>query len=349
MKTADFDFALPPELIAQHPAARRDASRLMVLARGEGGVAHRHFSDLPEFLRPGDLLVVNNTRVLRARVAGRKPATGGKVELFFLEESAPGEWEILLRSRRRPRAGDRIDIGDDGSHAILLAEGTDGRARIRLAGPLSAEAVMERFGQTPLPPYIKRSEDGDQKSAAEDAERYQTVYARHPGAVAAPTAGLHFTPELLARLESGGIRRTEITLHTGIGTFRSVTAEDIEQHVMEAERYEISEQTAALIAETKRSRGRVVAVGSTSVRTLEHSAAETGEVCAGTGRTGIFIRPPFRFRAVDAIVTNFHLPKSTLLMMMGAFAGREALFRAYDAAIREHYRFFSYGDAMLIV
>lgn len=347
MKTADFDFALPPELIAQQPAARRDDSRLMCLGRTAKSIDHKKFSDLPDLLRPGDLLVVNNTRVLSARVIARKPGTGGRVELFFLEEVAPGEWDILLRSRRRPRPDDRIDIGDGDAHAIMVADGTDGRARVRMGGSLSALEIMERFGETPLPPYIRRQGDAE-ANRREDAVRYQTVYAKQAGAVAAPTAGLHFTPELLARLEDRGIRRAEITLHVGIGTFRPVAVEDVEHHTMEPERFEISVETARLISETKARGGRIVAVGSTSVRTLENAARETGEVRAGGGRTDLFIRPPFTFRIVDAIITNFHLPKSTLLMMMSAFAGREFLLEAYAGAVREKYRFFSYGDAMFI-
>lgn len=349
MKTSDFEYELPPELIAQRPAARRDASRLMVLDRAAQTVAHGHFSDLPGLLRAGDLLVVNNTRVIPARVMGRKPGTGGRVELFFLEETAPGEWDILLRSRRRPKPGDRIEIDGDTAGAVLLADGTDGRARIRIVGNLPALELMRRCGTTPLPPYIRRSEDGGRRSDGEDAERYQTVFAKHAGAVAAPTAGLHFTPELLAQLEARGIHHAEVTLHVGIGTFRPVSAEFVQDHVMEPERYAVSGATAALIAETRRHGGRVVAVGSTSVRTMEHAAREDGTIHPGEGRTDLFICPPHRFRVVDAIVTNFHLPRSTLLMMMSAFAGREYLLRAYAEAVRERYRFFSYGDAMLIL
>lgn len=350
MKTADFDFALPPELIAQHPVAQRDASRLMVLDRKAQRVSHRTFSDIAEYLLPGDLLVVNNTRVIPARVMGRKPVTGGKVELFFLEEVAPGEWDILMRSRRRPGPGDRIEIDGANAHVIMLCDGADGRARIRLVSDLPALEIMQRFGMTPLPPYIQR-EGGRQVTdhARADAERYQTVYAKHAGAVAAPTAGLHFTPELLSRLEAAGIRRAEVTLHVGIGTFRPVTAEQVADHVMESERYEIPGRTAALIEETRRRGGRIIAVGSTTVRTLEHAASETGGIRAGAGRTQLFIRPGFAFQIVDAIVTNFHLPKSTLLMMMSAFAGREFMLGAYAEAVREGYRFFSYGDAMLIL
>lgn len=347
MKAADFNFDLPADLIAQEPAARRDQSRLMALDRSAQSWRHMGFLDVPELLRAGDLIVVNNTRVISARVHGRKPVTGGGVELFFLEEKAPGEWEVLLRSRRRPQPGDHVEIGDRGDQAILLADGTDGRARVRLTGPSTAEELMERLGQIPLPPYIHR-EKTDDPAAATDRERYQTVYARHPGAVAAPTAGLHFTPELFQRLEQRGVRRAEVTLHVGIGTFRPVVAEDVEDHVMEPERFEISPATAAAIAETRATGGRVVAVGSTSVRTLENAADGTGGVNAGSGRSALFIRPGYRFQVVDAIITNFHLPKSTLIMMMSAFAGREFILRAYAEAIRQRYRFFSYGDAMII-
>lgn len=348
MKTSEFDFFLPPELIAQYPAPKRDESRLMVLNRETRTIQDLGFETLPDFLRAGDLLVVNNTKVLPARVIGHKPRTGGRVELFFLEEKKPGEWEILLRSRRRPLPGDRIDIGHDGAHAVLIEDGRDGRAWIRMGDGLSAFEIMAKFGTTPLPPYINRTPE-DAGSLLNDKDRYQTVYAKIPGAVAAPTAGLHFTPELMAQLVRKGVRRAELTLHVGIGTFRPVSSEDIEAHIMEDERYEIPESTAEMIAETRRAGGRVVAVGSTSVRTLEHAAATDGIVRAGSGRTRLFITPPYSFRVVDAIVTNFHLPKSTLLMMMSAFAGREFLLRAYAEAIERKYRFFSYGDAMLIL
>jgi S-adenosylmethionine:tRNA ribosyltransferase-isomerase len=346
MKTADFDFPLPEELIAQTPAPVRDQSRLMTLDRNAQAIGHRIFSDITASLRPGDLLVVNNTKVVPARVMARKPGTGGKVELFFLEEVAPNEWDILLRSRRRPKPGERIEIEGDETYALMIADGELGRARIKLVSPMSALEVMMKFGQPPLPPYIKREEA--EGGARGDQERYQTVYASKAGAVAAPTAGLHFTPELLSRLERAGVRRAEVTLHVGIGTFKPVEVENLEDHPMEPERYEISEETAELIRETKRGGGRVVAVGSTSVRTLEFSARETGEVRAGSGRANLYIYPPYNFRVVDAIITNFHLPKSTLLMMMSAFAGREFMLRSYAEAVRERYRFFSYGDAMFI-
>ena len=346
MKTSDFDFVLPPDRIAQFPAERRDGSRLMVLNRAAQSVAHRKFPDILEHLRPGDLLVVNNTRVLAARLMGRKPATGGKVELFLLEEKAPGEWEVLMRSRRRPAPGDRIDL-DGGAHAVLLADGESGRARVRLESPRPVLELIEEIGLTPLPPYISRA-SADPAVLASDRERYQTVFARESGAVAAPTAGLHFTPELLAELARRGIGRVEVTLHTGIGTFRPVATEEVEAHTMEAERYIVSDETARRINETRAAGGRIVAVGSTSVRTLEFASDETGRVVPGSGRVALFIVPPYRFKVVDVILTNFHLPRSTLILMMSAFAGREFLLRAYDEAIRDGYRFFSYGDAMLI-
>ena len=347
MNTSDFDFSLPPELIAQQPAGRRDGSRLMAVDRRLGNWRHLAFPAITELLRPGDLLVINDTRVIPARVRGYKPGTGGGVELFFLEETESGDWTVLLRSRRRPVPGDRIAVGDLGPVVTLVADGKDGRAVVRLDPGLSAHDLMARHGRVPLPPYIQRDKERDPRDA-EDNGRYQTVYAREPGAVAAPTAGLHFTEELLRLLETRGIRRAAVTLHVGIGTFRPVTAERIDDHTMEAERYEIAPATAAAIAATRAAGGRIVAVGSTSVRTLENAVAEDGTVRAGAGRCSLFIRPGHVFRAVDAIVTNFHLPKSTLLMMMSAFAGRELMLQAYDEAIRERYRFFSYGDAMFI-
>jgi S-adenosylmethionine:tRNA ribosyltransferase-isomerase len=345
VKTADFDYKLPAELIAQHPASRRDASRMMVLHRGEGRWEHRAFTDLPGYLAAGDLLVLNNTRVVPARAYARKK-TGGKVELLFLEEIAPGEWDVLLRARRRPRPGDSVALGAE-AVVTLLEDGEMGRARVRVSAQRPIEEILEEAGEMPLPPYIQRSEDRDQKS--EDRERYQTIYARERGAVAAPTAGLHFTPEMFTRLEALGVQRAEVTLHVGLGTFRPVSAEQVEDHRMEGERYSIPAATAERIAATRARGGRVVAVGSTTVRTLETAAARGGEVVAECGRSELFIHPPYEFRVVNAMLTNFHLPKSTLLMMVSALAGRELMLRAYEEAIREKYRFFSYGDCMLIL
>ena len=348
MQTADFDYALPPELIAQEPAARRDAARLLVLRRATGAWEHRGIADLPELLAPGDLLVLNNTRVRPARLFARKAATGGRVELLFLEETAPGEWAALLRAHHRPRPGDRLLLDAAGAAAVVVAEGERGAARLRVEAGVDLPALLDREGQTPLPPYIRRKEVSLERAAA-DRERYQTIYASRPGAVAAPTAGLHFTPELFARLDARGVARAEVTLHVGPGTFRPVTTERVEEHRMDAEAWELPAATVDAIAAARARGGRVAAVGSTSVRTLESAAARPEGFGPGAGRTDLFIAPPYAFRVVDALLTNFHLPRSTLLMMICAFAGRETVLRAYAEAVRERYRFFSYGDAMLIL
>lgn len=364
MKTVEFDYVLPPDLIAQHPAARRDGSRMMVLHRREKRWEHRAFSDLPEYLSKGDLLVLNNTRVVPARAYARKP-TGGKVEFLFLEEVAPGEWDVLLRARRRPRPGESVTLG---AHAVvtLLADGDLGRARVRVEAARPLAEILEDVGEMPLPPYIKRAPcdpwpvpRGETRASGTrstehgtrdtDRERYQTVYARERGAVAAPTAGLHFTPDLFAKLEAQGVGRAEVTLHVGLGTFRPVSADQVEDHRMEAERFAIPAATADKIAGARAGGGRVIAVGSTTVRTLESSAARNGAVTAESGRSDLFIYPPYDFKVVNAMLTNFHLPKSTLLMMVSALAGREFILRAYEEAVRERYRFFSYGDCMLIL
>ena len=349
LNTSDFDFHLPEELIAQQPADRRDESRMMVLHREEGRIEHRTFRDLPGYLRAGDLVVVNDTRVVPARIYGSK-ATGGRVELLFLEETAPGEWDVLLRARRRPRPGEPMDFGQGLATVYLLQEGELGRAKVRIDSKLTAIELLERLGEMPLPPYIRRKTGVDDPGyRATDRERYQTVYAREHGAVAAPTAGLHFTPEMFDQLAKQGVNKATVTLHVGIGTFRPVTAEKVEDHRMEAERYTVTEETVRAIASTKAAGGRVCAVGSTTVRTLESVARATGHVVASSGRTDIFITPPFTFHATDVMLTNFHLPKSTLIMMVSALAGRELIMKAYAEAVRERYRFFSYGDCMLIL
>ena len=350
MKAADFDYDLPLELIAQEPAARRDGARMLVLNRAARTLEHRLFADLPAYLRAGDLLVANDTRVIPARVFGRKTkaGTGGKVEFLLLEETAPGVWDALMRSRRRPQVGDRIALDEDLAVATVLENGELGRVRIRIESELPWLEVLERIGQTPLPPYIQRK-DATPERRAVDKVRYQTVFAREPGAVAAPTAGLHFTPEVLARLAAQGVDRATVTLHVGIGTFRPVAVDDVEAHKMDFERWWIPEETAAKIQAAKAAGGRTVAVGTTSVRTLESAAARPTGFGAGQGRTDLFIYPPYEFKVVDAMVTNFHLPKSTLIMMISAFAGREFVLEAYREAIRERYRFYSYGDCMLIL
>jgi len=348
MKTEEFDYYLPPELIAQHPAARRDGARMLVVQRAGGILLHRKFEDLPEYLCKGDLLVLNNTRVFPARVRGCKAGSGGKVELLLLEEKEPGVWDVLMKARRRPAPGVRIVLGNGEAAAILLNDGAMGRAVVKFECPGGVLDLLEQIGEPPLPPYISRKgiPRGD---LTEDRERYQTIYAREVGAVAAPTAGLHFTPEMFARLEQRGVNRAEVTLHVGIGTFRPVEVENVDEHVMEEERYHIPAATASAINEVRNKKGRILAIGSTSVRTLESAARENGELVASEGRTGLFIRPGYRFRAVDAMLTNFHLPRSTLIMMVCAFAGRELIMRAYREAVEQRYRFYSYGDCMLIV
>lgn len=345
MLLRDFDYSLPDDRIAQEPAPRGE-SRLLVLD-AEGGGRHRRVSDLPDLLHPGDLLVVNDTRVIPARLFGRRVTEeggeGGRVEILLVERVEGGlhrdcEWEALAKPGRKARPGTRLRF-EGGLSAEVLTKLGDGRHRVRFSEPV--EPWLDRLGHVPLPPYIKRPD------RPEDRDRYQTVFADRPGAVAAPTAGLHLTPELLRRLEARGVPTARVTLHVGIGTFKPVTAELVHEHVMDEERYEVPEGTAAAVREVRRRGGRVVAVGTTVVRTLETAARDDGAVEAGAGRTGLFIYPGFRFRAVDALLTNFHLPRSSLLMLVAAFAGRERVLAAYREAIEEGYRFYSYGDAML--
>lgn len=348
MKVGDFDYALPPEQIAQHPVAPRDNSRLMVLNAKSGAIDHRRFHELPRLLRSPDLLVVNDTRVVPARLIGRKP-TGGRVELLLLERVGPPEedatWRCMLGASRKPEPGARIELGEELSARLVRRE--DEHWIVRLESPDGRpEDRLERVGRMPLPPYIKR-EDGD--DATEDRERYQTIYARAPGAIAAPTAGLHFTRRLLDGLERAGIARGTLTLHVGPGTFLPVRTAIVAEHTMHAERFEISQELAREVDAARERGGRVVAVGTTVVRALESCATEDRRVEPRSGSCSLFIYPGFRFRAVDAMITNFHLPRSTLLMLVCAFAGREQVLAAYREAVREDYRFYSYGDAMLIV
>jgi S-adenosylmethionine:tRNA ribosyltransferase-isomerase len=345
MHTDDFDYTLPPELIAQKPAEPRDASRLLVLDRTTGAVAHHRFAEIVDLLRPGDRLVFNDTRVVPARLFCRRPS-GGNVELLFTEEIDRRTWKSLVRPGRRLKPGSKLIVKNDNGSSVLTVENIleSGERAIRLTeGPdLALIDLIERCGAMPLPPYIDRAADDD------DTGRYQTVYAARNGAVAAPTAGLHFTRELLDKIDARGIARTFITLHVGIGTFLPVKVGDPRDHVMHEERFEVTERAAAEIMLTKRNGGRIVAVGTTAVRVLEHCAAPSGSIEPSTGRTTLKILPPYDFKIVDALVTNFHLPKSTLLMLVSAFAGRERVLAAYDEAVRRHYRFFSYGDAMFI-
>ncbi|MFU8780988.1 MAG: tRNA preQ1(34) S-adenosylmethionine ribosyltransferase-isomerase QueA [Kiritimatiellia bacterium] len=347
MQTADFDYALPEELIAQEPAPNRTDARMLVLHREAGRIEHRSIADIGDYLQAGDLLVVNNTRVIRARIYGHKVGSGGAVDLLLLEPTEPGCWLALCRASHQPKAGAQLSLANGQIQAEVLRQGEAGRITIRLVCERPLLDILEEAGDVPLPPYIRRGAEDARRSA--DSSRYQTVYASQPGAVAAPTAGLHFTPALFADLVAKGIGKAEITLHVGIGTFRPVRADHVTDHRMDEERYEMLPAAAAAIRSARLHGGRIVAVGSTSVRTLETVMAREGEIRAGAGRSDLFIYPPYTFQAVDCMLTNFHLPKSTLIMMVSALAGRDLIMHAYAEAVRERYRFFSYGDCMLIL
>ncbi len=344
MKTDLFNYDLPPELIAQHPPKRRELARMMVLHRESGKIEHKSITDITDYLHAPDVLVLNNTKVIPARIFGRKAASGGKVELLLLEEASPGEWKVLMKTSRRPKIGDALELCSGKARATMLYDGEQGEAVLKIESERPLMEILDEEGVPPLPPYIARKEQTREQVQA-DKIRYQTVYASEPGAAAAPTAGLHFTPELLEQLASKGIKKAELTLHVGLGTFRPVSAEIITDHEMHHERYAVSAEAADTVNASRQAGGRVVAVGSTSVRTLESVVP----IQQAEGSTNIFIYPPYDFKNVDAILTNFHLPKSTLLMMMSAFAGRELMLEAYETAVREKYRFFSYGDCMLIL
>jgi S-adenosylmethionine:tRNA ribosyltransferase-isomerase len=337
-----FDYELPDHLIAQYPAQRRDESRLMVLRRRTGSIEHHIFRELPQLLDLGDLLVMNNTRVLPARLYGRRQRTGGRWEGLFLGESE-GKWKLACQTRGTLQPDEIIDVEPPGLFLRLIKKTEEGHW---LALPNCSEpapVVLEQYGSTPLPPYIRRG-----RAEACDTERYQTVYASQPGAIAAPTAGLHFTSSVFEALETRGIERTFLTLHVGAGTFEPIRTADFREHVMHAEYGELPVTAADAIQRCRQRNGRVVAVGTTSVRVLETVAA-TGGIRPWQGETRLYIYPPYEFRAIDALITNFHLPRSTLLLLVGAFAGPELLRTAYEAAIAEKYHFYSYGDAMLIL
>lgn len=338
MRLSDFDFELPPDRIARHPADRRDASRLLELDRRSGRTAHRRFSEIIELLAPGDVLVLNDTRVIPARLVGERPS-GGRVELLLLEPLGGRRWRALGKPGRALRPGRRLRFGDGRLVATVVDREDQGTRVVELEHDGELLPLLEDIGWPPLPPYL------DREPEPEDRERYQTVYAQKPGAVAAPTAGLHFTPELLAAIRARGVVVGALTLHVGLGTFQPVRTERIEDHVMHEERFTVP---AELVAQINERSGRVVAVGTTVVRTLESIADGEGRIRAGSGHTDIFIYPGYRFRVVEALLTNFHLPRSTLLMMVSAFAGRERILAAYREALAEGYRFFSYGDAMFI-
>jgi S-adenosylmethionine:tRNA ribosyltransferase-isomerase len=349
MDTAsDYAFELPPELIAQEPAPRREDARMMVVDRGRNRVDHDQVDNLPKYLNQKDIMVVNDTRVIPARTFGRKLDTGGRVELLFLEEAAPGEWDVLIRASRSPVPGQIVEWAQGEARAVVLDGFGRGRWRVRVEAVRPVLDLLEEHGSTPLPPYIRREGEGDARGTM-DRNRYQTVYARHPGAVAAPTAGLHLSEQLLRSLTRAGIQTGTLTLHVGPGTFRPVSTERLEDHAMDEERYLVPVPTSALVTAARGRGGRVLAVGTTCVRALEAAAAGPGQVRSGEGRTDLFIRPPFRVRVVDLLLTNFHLPRSTLLMLVCAFASRDLILEAYREAVRERYRFYSYGDCMLVL
>ena len=339
MKKSDFYFELPPELIAQTPLEKRVSSRLMCMDRETGEVSHRVFSDLAELLRPGDCLVMNDSRVLPARLLGTRE-TGGAVEVLLLRDLGGGEWECLTRPGRKTRPGTRLSFGGGELSADVVSVAEGGNRVIKFNYDGIFLEVLERLGKMPLPPYIKEE--------LQDSERYQTVYSRELGSAAAPTAGLHFTKELLEKIAAKGVRECFVTLHVGLGTFRPVKEDEIEDHDMHSEFCIIPEETARIITETKRAGGRVVCVGTTSCRTIESFANEDGTVDAKSGWTDIFIYPGYKFKCMDALITNFHLPESTLVMLVSAFAGREHILNAYNEAVANKYRFFSFGDAMYL-
>lgn len=341
MKTSDFDYTLPPDLIAQNPPDRREQSRLMVMDRESGEIGHRVFGDLINLMSAGDALVLNETRVFPARLRGKRGG-GGESEVLLLRASNDGLWTALVRPGAKLKEGKRVTVGDELEVEIVRVL-ESGERLVRLHTDLAVDEALERYGEVPLPPYV------DREPVDADRERYQTVYARSTGSVAAPTAGLHFTPELLHRIEAAGVRIARLVLHVGVGTFRPVEVEDPEEHPMHSEWYEVPEEAASTLNAVRAAGGAIWAVGTTTVRTLETVTTQEGKIQSGRGDTDIFIRPPYEFRAVDRLITNFHLPRSTLLMLVAAFAGYEFTMQGYQRAVEASYRFYSYGDAMAIV
>ena len=341
MNTADFDFHLPEELIAQTPLEKRDSSRLLIVDRETGQFSDQHFDNIIDQLEPGDALVMNNTRVLPARLYGTKPETGGHVELLLLKNTQGDFWEVLAKPAKRLRVGTRVSFGDGRLTATVTEELEHGGRIVRFDYQGIFLEVLESLGEMPLPPYIHEK--------LEDRERYQTVYAKENGSAAAPTAGLHFTEELLDKIAAKGVKLVYLTLHVGLGTFRPVSVDNLEEHEMHSEFYSLSEEAAETLRQVKASGHRIVAVGTTSIRTLETIGSKfDGQIQADSGWTNIFIKPGYQWKIVDAFSTNFHLPKSTLVMLVSAFAGRQLTLQAYEHAITERYRFFSFGDAMFI-
>jgi S-adenosylmethionine:tRNA ribosyltransferase-isomerase len=340
-RASDFDYSLPPELIAQHPLPDRAASRLLVLDRASGTVRHARFTDIVDLMAPGDVLVLNVSRVVPARLHGKRDS-GNEAELLLVRELPDGTWLAMGHPGGKLKPGRRVTFGPDSTAEVVEALG-GGLRRVRFVGTLDAPGTLAKYGEIPLPPYIRRAPTSD------DRERYQTVYAAHDGSVAAPTAGLHFTRDLLDRLRDKGVALAELDLHVGPGTFKPVETEDLAHHTLHAEPYRVSDQAAGIINARRQAGGRVWAVGTTVVRALETLVRESGRISPGGGETRLFIHPPYAFRAVDRLLTNFHLPRSTLLMLVCAFGGYENVMRAYREAMRERYRFYSYGDAMAIV
>ncbi|MFX3624537.1 MAG: tRNA preQ1(34) S-adenosylmethionine ribosyltransferase-isomerase QueA [Ectobacillus sp.] len=337
-----FDFHLPEELIAQTPLKERESSRLMVLNRKTGEIEHKHFFDIISYLEPGDCLVLNETKVMPARLYGVKEDTGANIEVLLLKQEENDCWETLVKPAKRVKVGTVISFGEGKLKATCVAEGEQGGRRLQFTYEGIFYEILDELGEMPLPPYIKET--------LEDRDRYQTVYAREVGSAAAPTAGLHFTKELLEKIQSKGVKLAFVTLHVGLGTFRPVSAENIDEHEMHAEYYYMSEETAAVLNDVRAKGGRIITVGTTSTRTLETIASQTGGTFqAASGWTSIFIYPGYEFKAIDGLITNFHLPKSTLIMLVSALAGRENVLHAYNVAVKERYRFFSFGDAMLII
>ncbi len=340
MTTKDFYYHLPEELIAQTPLNDRTASRLMVLDGENGKITHKHFYDITEYLKEGDCLVMNNTRVIPARLYGVKEGSGGKIEFLLLKRLELDKWEVILKPGKKAKPGSRFEFGGGLLKAEILEVIEDGNRIVRFEYDGVWEEILDKLGEMPLPPYIKEK--------LSDRERYQTVYSKIEGSAAAPTAGLHFTQDLIKKIENMGVKIAYLTLHVGLGTFRPVSVDNVEDHLMHSEYYSISKESADIINETKKSGGRVIAVGTTSVRTLETSSKDDGTVIPASGDTQIFIYPGYKFKAVDALVTNFHLPESTLLMLVSALAGKDNIMKAYETAVNEKYRFFSFGVAMFI-
>lgn len=340
MKTADFDYDLPQELIAQDPLEQRDSSRLLILDKETGERTHKIFHDIIDYLHEGDCLVINNTKVIPARLIGEREGTGGKVEVLLLKRRSDNVWETLVKPGKKARPGMRLSFGDGLLHAEVQEVVDEGNRLIRFEYEGIFEEILDQLGQMPLPPYITHQ--------LKDKNRYQTVYAKYEGSAAAPTAGLHFTEELLEQIQAKGVKIARVTLHVGLGTFRPVKVEDVTEHHMHTEFYHVSEEAADIINETKKQGGRVICVGTTSCRTIESAADDQGIVHATEGDTDIFIYPGYQFKVLDCLITNFHLPESTLLMLVSALAGKENIMAAYREAVEMRYRFFSFGDAMFI-